>query len=154
MTKILNELLPHQREDAVNSLAYEAEARVRDPVYGCVSAISFLQRQVERLQKELDAANADLIRLACNDIPTAALCPNAPQGGSGFTSNNGMLVSTRQTRLVNNFGVRRISGHYQGEFYHPNHPDFGFAYSLPFNFNNHVPGNFNGGEGGGGGANM
>uniref|UniRef100_A0A803L8H7 LOB domain-containing protein n=1 Tax=Chenopodium quinoa TaxID=63459 RepID=A0A803L8H7_CHEQI len=45
VTKLLNELLPHQREDAVNSLAYEAEARVRDPVYGCVGAISYLQRQ-------------------------------------------------------------------------------------------------------------
>ncbi|KAH0908869.1 hypothetical protein HID58_032190 [Brassica napus] len=61
VTKLLNELLPHQREDAVNSLAYEAEARVRDPVYGCVGAISYLQRQVHRLQKELDAANADLV---------------------------------------------------------------------------------------------
>ncbi|KAF8112565.1 hypothetical protein N665_0063s0051 [Sinapis alba] len=61
VTKLLNELLPHQREDAVNSLAYEAEARVRDPVYGCVGAISYLQRHVHRLQKELDAANADLV---------------------------------------------------------------------------------------------
>ncbi|XP_062029309.1 protein LATERAL ORGAN BOUNDARIES-like [Rosa rugosa] len=68
VTKLLNDLLPHQREDAVNSLAYEAEARVRDPVYGCVGAISFLQRQVQRLQKELDTANADLIRYACNEI--------------------------------------------------------------------------------------
>ncbi|CAK9137563.1 unnamed protein product [Ilex paraguariensis] len=71
VTKLLNELLPHQREDAVNSLAYEAEARVRDPVYGCVGAITFLQRQVERLEKELDEANADLIRYAYNEIPTA-----------------------------------------------------------------------------------
>lgn len=68
VTKILNELLPHQREDAVNSLAYEAEARVRDPVYGCVGAISYLQGQVQRLQKELDAANAELLRYACNEI--------------------------------------------------------------------------------------
>ncbi|KMT10660.1 hypothetical protein BVRB_5g117760 [Beta vulgaris subsp. vulgaris] len=75
VTKLLNELLPHQREDAVNSLAYEAEARVRDPVYGCVGAISYLQRQVQRLQKELDAANADLLRYACHDISstTAAI---------------------------------------------------------------------------------
>lgn len=69
VTKLLNELLPHQREDAVNSLAYEAEARVRDPVYGCVGAISFLQRQVQRLQKELDAANTDLLRYSLTDIP-------------------------------------------------------------------------------------
>jgi len=44
VAKILNDLEPHQREDAVNSLAYEAEARLKDPVYGCVGAISMLQR--------------------------------------------------------------------------------------------------------------
>ncbi|CAI0456232.1 unnamed protein product [Linum tenue] len=64
VSKLLNEVLPHQREDAVNSLAYEAEARLKDPVYGCVGAISVLQRQVIRLQKELDATNAHLIRFA------------------------------------------------------------------------------------------
>ncbi|XP_042480658.1 protein LATERAL ORGAN BOUNDARIES-like isoform X2 [Macadamia integrifolia] len=69
VTKLLNELPPHQRDDAVNSLAYEAEARMKDPVYGCVGAISVLQNQVQRLQKELDAANADLIRYACSEIP-------------------------------------------------------------------------------------
>ncbi|CAN4090696.1 unnamed protein product [Withania somnifera] len=62
VSKLLNEIQPHQREDAVNSLAYEAEARLKDPVYGCVGAISVLQRQVLRLQKELDATNADLMR--------------------------------------------------------------------------------------------
>ncbi|XP_068643177.1 LOB domain-containing protein 25-like [Aristolochia californica] len=103
VTKLLNELLPHQREDAVNSLAYEAEARMKDPVYGCVGAVSVLQRQVHRLQKELDAANADLIRYACNEIPSAlspqpALPPMTPvrqrafefgrrgNGGSSFYS--------------------------------------------------------------------
>ncbi|XP_016497959.1 LOB domain-containing protein 25 [Nicotiana tabacum] len=64
VSKLLNEIQPHQREDAVNSLAYEAEARLKDPVYGCVGAISVLQKQVIRLQKELDATNADLMRYA------------------------------------------------------------------------------------------
>ncbi|KAL8545781.1 hypothetical protein ACS0TY_005778 [Phlomoides rotata] len=67
VSKLLNEILPHQREDAVNSLAYEAEARLKDPVYGCVGAISVLQRQVLQLQKELDATNADLMRYTNND---------------------------------------------------------------------------------------
>ncbi|KAK4712607.1 hypothetical protein R3W88_007120 [Solanum pinnatisectum] len=66
VSKLLNEIQAHQREDAVNSLAYEAEARMKDPVYGCVGAISVLQRQVIRLQKELDATNADLMRYASN----------------------------------------------------------------------------------------
>ncbi|CAL5372729.1 unnamed protein product [Camellia sinensis] len=67
ISKLLNEILPHQRDDAVSSLAYEAEARVRDPVYGCVGAISFLQRQVEKLQKDLEVANANLIHCVCNE---------------------------------------------------------------------------------------
>ncbi|KAL6007106.1 hypothetical protein ACLOJK_032602 [Asimina triloba] len=82
VTKLLNEILPHQREDAVNSLAYEAEARMKDPVYGCVGAISFLQRQVHRLQSELDAANADLIRYACNDYQPTLPPPLPPQRSS------------------------------------------------------------------------
>ncbi|KAF5730876.1 protein LATERAL ORGAN BOUNDARIES [Tripterygium wilfordii] len=92
VTKLLNELLPHQREDAVNSLAYEAEARVRDPVYGCVGAISFLQRQVQRLQKELDDANTDLIRYACNSLPpqpsNSMVRPRVSNVGASFYNNN------------------------------------------------------------------
>ncbi|XP_059294192.1 LOB domain-containing protein 25-like [Lycium barbarum] len=68
VSKLLNEIQPHQREDAVNSLAYEAEARMKDPVYGCVGAISVLQRQVIGLQKELDATNADLMRYANREV--------------------------------------------------------------------------------------
>lgn len=64
ITKLLNELPTHQREDAVNSLAYEAEARVKDPVYGCVGAISVLQRQVAQLQNDLAVAHSDLARYA------------------------------------------------------------------------------------------
>ncbi|GMP29350.1 hypothetical protein CsSME_00004493 [Camellia sinensis var. sinensis] len=70
VSKLLNEIQPHQREDAVNSLAYEAEARIKDPVYGCVGAISVLQRQVVRLQKELDATNADLMRDVASQMGT------------------------------------------------------------------------------------
>ncbi|KAE8665679.1 Mitogen-activated protein kinase kinase 3 isoform 1 [Hibiscus syriacus] len=45
--KLINEVAPHQRQDAVNSLAYEAKAR------------------------ELDALRADLIRYAaaCGEMP-------------------------------------------------------------------------------------
>ncbi|KAE8722037.1 LOB domain-containing protein 6 [Hibiscus syriacus] len=79
VSKLLNDVPPHQREDAVNSLAYEAEARMKDPVYGCVGAISVLQRQVMRLQKELDATNADIIRYAYNEIP-----PPQPKAASQY----------------------------------------------------------------------
>ncbi|KAE8699665.1 LOB domain-containing protein 6 [Hibiscus syriacus] len=74
VSKLINEVAPHQRQDAINSLAYEAEARLKDPVYGCVGAISVLQRQVMRLQRELDTIRADLIRYtagARNEMPAA-----------------------------------------------------------------------------------
>ncbi|KAL4193819.1 hypothetical protein AMTRI_Chr06g178820 [Amborella trichopoda] len=60
VTKLLNDLHPAQREDAVNSLAYEAEARLRDPVYGCVGVISMLQIQLKQLQGDLVRARAEL----------------------------------------------------------------------------------------------
>ncbi|KAG2586762.1 protein LATERAL ORGAN BOUNDARIES-like [Panicum virgatum] len=109
VTKLLNELLPHQREDAVSSLAYEAEARVKDPVYGCVGAISVLQRQVHRLQKELDAAHAELLRYACGDvgIPTALpvsaaprLSTAMPRPGQFTTSAAAGMYSGRRLGLV------------------------------------------------------
>uniref|UniRef100_A0A3Q7FA69 LOB domain-containing protein n=1 Tax=Solanum lycopersicum TaxID=4081 RepID=A0A3Q7FA69_SOLLC len=87
VSKLLNEIEAHQREDAVNSLAYEAEARMKDPVYGCVGAISVLQRQVIRLQKELDATNADLMRYA-----------NANYG----TNNYGLYNNNNNTTWNNN----------------------------------------------------
>ncbi|KAE8697450.1 LOB domain-containing protein 6 [Hibiscus syriacus] len=102
VSKLINEVAPHQRQDTVNSLAYEAEARLKDPVYGCVGAISVLQRQVMRLQRELDAIRADLIRYsaACGEMqpPTTvgtcfdhnagnSYCPdslwNEPYGDNG-----------------------------------------------------------------------
>ena len=60
VTKLLNELHPSQREDAVNSLAYEADMRLRDPVYGCVGVISLLQHQLRQLQMDLSCAKSEL----------------------------------------------------------------------------------------------
>ncbi|XP_062232520.1 LOB domain-containing protein 12-like [Phragmites australis] len=60
VSKLLQELTVQQRGDAVSSLVYEANARMRDPVYGCVGAISFLQNQVSQLQMQLAVAQAEI----------------------------------------------------------------------------------------------
>ncbi|XP_058010504.1 LOB domain-containing protein 36 isoform X2 [Hevea brasiliensis] len=60
VAKLLNELSTAQREDAVNSLAYEAEERLRDPVYGCVGLISILQQRLKQLQNDLYHAKKEL----------------------------------------------------------------------------------------------
>ncbi|EPS63200.1 hypothetical protein M569_11588, partial [Genlisea aurea] len=61
VAKILNELSAAQREDAVNSLAYEAEYRLRDPVYGCVGLISILQHRLKQVQIDLETAKKELV---------------------------------------------------------------------------------------------
>lgn len=60
VSKLLNELNAAQREDAVNSLAYEAEYRLRDPVYGCVGLISILQHKLKQVQHDLESAKKEL----------------------------------------------------------------------------------------------
>ncbi|KAI9110871.1 hypothetical protein K1719_018309 [Acacia pycnantha] len=67
--KMLQELPIHQRADAVSSLVYEANARVRDPVYGCVGAISFLQNQVSELQMQLAVAQAEILCIQMQHEP-------------------------------------------------------------------------------------
>lgn len=158
VTKLLNELLPHQREDAVNSLAYEAEARVRDPVYGCVGAISYLQRQVERLQKELDAANTDLIRFAWSDA-----LPPLPQGISLLSPRQrpiDLIISTTRHNTGNfSEGVSNVSTN----FHQTPCATFSFPSAIAYNpnpwnlisfDNSNSAGdvNIDGGGGGGGGA--
>lgn len=46
-------------------MVYEANARIRDPVYGCAGAICHLQKQVSELQAQLAKAQADLINMQC-----------------------------------------------------------------------------------------
>lgn len=71
VSKMLQELPIHQRGDAVSSLVYEANARVRDPVYGCVGAISFLQSQVSQLQMQLAVAQAEILCIQMQQEPVA-----------------------------------------------------------------------------------
>ncbi|XP_059626431.1 LOB domain-containing protein 12-like [Cornus florida] len=70
ISKMLQELPVHQRADAVSSLVYEANARVRDPVYGCVGAISYLQNQVSDLQMQLAVAQAEILCIQMQQDPT------------------------------------------------------------------------------------
>ncbi|XP_061356023.1 LOB domain-containing protein 4-like [Gastrolobium bilobum] len=63
VNKMLQDLPEHQRGDAVSSMVYEANARVRDPVYGCVGAISSLQKQIDMLQTQLAVTQAEAVHL-------------------------------------------------------------------------------------------
>ncbi|KAK7390104.1 hypothetical protein VNO78_25403 [Psophocarpus tetragonolobus] len=59
-SKLLMRIPAHKRLDAVVTLCYEAIARARDPVYGCVGHLFALQQQVMNLQAELTYVQARL----------------------------------------------------------------------------------------------
>lgn len=82
----MQELPVHQRGDAVSSMVYEANARVRDPVYGCVGAISSLQQQIDVLQTQLALAQAEVVHLRVRQ--TASLSPQG-LGHPGSPSSSG-----------------------------------------------------------------
>ncbi|XP_010277812.1 PREDICTED: LOB domain-containing protein 6-like [Nelumbo nucifera] len=88
VTKLLNELHPHQREDAVNSLAYEADMRLRDPVYGCVGVISLLQHQLRQLQMDLSCAKSELSKYQNVGITSHGLIAAAAAAAAASTHNH------------------------------------------------------------------
>ncbi|KAI3746186.1 hypothetical protein L6452_08609 [Arctium lappa] len=63
--KLLQELPESQRADAVSSMVYEANARIKDPVYGSTGAIFQLQNQVNELQAQLAKAQAEVFNIQC-----------------------------------------------------------------------------------------
>lgn len=105
VSKILVEVPEEQREDTVNSLAYEAEARLKDPVYGCIGAIALLQRKMVELQHDLAIAKARLARYA-------AAAATATAASTTTTSSSDMIFNA-------NVGL-------------PPFPDFDFSTSCDF----------------------
>ncbi|XP_030471003.2 LOB domain-containing protein 18 [Syzygium oleosum] len=67
VSKLLLHIPVHKRLDAVVTICYEAQARLRDPIYGCVAHIFALQQQVVNLQAELSFLQAHLTTL---ELPT------------------------------------------------------------------------------------
>ncbi|BFG22500.1 hypothetical protein CerSpe_087740 [Prunus speciosa] len=71
--KLLQELPESHRADAVSSMVYEANARIRDPVYGCAGAICQLQKNVSELQAQLAKTQAELLNMQCQQGNLIAL---------------------------------------------------------------------------------
>ncbi|PWA74696.1 LOB domain-containing protein [Artemisia annua] len=53
VSKLLHHVPVADRSEAVVTIAYEAQARIKDPVFGCVAHIFALQQQVACLQAQL-----------------------------------------------------------------------------------------------------
>lgn len=92
-SKLLMHLPLHQRNDAVVSVLYEAEARLQDPVYGCVLHIFALQNQVASLNGKLAALYAQLD--GYHSVPGAVLDVDIPEHINGKKSHISASIFNR-----------------------------------------------------------
>ncbi|CAI9761400.1 unnamed protein product [Fraxinus pennsylvanica] len=79
-SKLLSHLPVSDRREAATTIAYEAQARLQDPTYGCVSHIFALQQQVVNLQAQL----ASLKEQAAQCIPNSSNITANPRDGLSF----------------------------------------------------------------------
>ncbi|KAK4776516.1 hypothetical protein SAY86_005204 [Trapa natans] len=87
---MLMEVPEIQRADAANSLIYEANLRLQDPVYGSVRAISALQQQVQSLQAELNAVRAEILKY--NYASDATTFPYSSSDAISLSSLHGVNI--------------------------------------------------------------
>ncbi|KAL6501138.1 LOB domain-containing protein 1 [Orobanche hederae] len=99
--KLLQELPEAQRADAVNSMVYEANARLRDPIYGCAGAICHLQKQICDLQAELAKAQAEILNVQCQNASLCDLICKAQNHAAAVEENNTMAQSSEAMQYVN-----------------------------------------------------
>ncbi|ANM61674.1 unnamed protein product [Arabidopsis thaliana] len=76
VSKMLLEVGESQRGDAANSLVYEANLRLRDPIYGCMGAISALQHHIQSLQSELTTVRTEILRHKYQEATTITSLQN------------------------------------------------------------------------------
>nr|WKV35349.1 lateral organ boundaries domain protein 12 [Ipomoea batatas] len=83
VSKMLMQVSVHERCDAVVTIDYEARARIKDPVYGCVAHIFALQQQVVSLQAQLMQVKAQLAQTLMATGNQSWPSYTAGGGGSG-----------------------------------------------------------------------
>ncbi|XP_050207001.1 LOB domain-containing protein 29-like [Mercurialis annua] len=72
VSKLLAHLPVNDRCEAAVTISYEAQARVQDPIYGCVSHIFALQQQVMNLQAQLASLKEQATQSLLNGSATIA----------------------------------------------------------------------------------
>ncbi|MFS8014693.1 putative transcription factor AS2-LOB family [Helianthus anomalus] len=84
VSKLLLQVPVADRCEAIVTIAFEAQARIKDPVYGCVAHIFALQQQVACLQTQLMQLKAQLAQGFFDSInietqwPTQRIYPTFP----------------------------------------------------------------------------
>ncbi|XP_010262268.1 PREDICTED: LOB domain-containing protein 29 [Nelumbo nucifera] len=101
VSKLLAHLPVTDRCEAAVTISYEAQARLQDPIYGCVSHIFALQQQVVNLQAQLATLKAQAAQNLVNGSTTSSpqedkfygKFPSYPQDVQGlFISENSRMA--------------------------------------------------------------
>ncbi|XP_065864318.1 LOB domain-containing protein 16 [Euphorbia lathyris] len=128
VSKLLLHVPVPDRCEAVVTIAYEAQARIRDPVYGCVAHIFALQQQVACLQAQLMQVKA---QLAQNLVDSSRNMENQWQGN--------MASSSFAANFYNNCPIESNDGVISMQDIHSSREDFAafqsYSKKRPF-FNN------------------
>ncbi|KAJ8749617.1 hypothetical protein K2173_026266 [Erythroxylum novogranatense] len=104
VSKLLAHLPVSDRCEAAVTISYEAQARLQEPIYGCVSHIFALQQQVVNLQAELASLRAQAAQNFLNASTTVSSGkhPSFPQDlQSWFQSENSNMISHLNPNLNN-----------------------------------------------------
>nr|GEW84679.1 LOB domain-containing protein 36-like [Tanacetum cinerariifolium] len=96
VAKILDMLSTSQREDAVNSLAFEADARLKDPVYGPAGLITVLQHSLNQVQGDLHSDNQKLATY----MGPSAMMPTLTQSQMGVIGLSVMMPNWTQPQYA------------------------------------------------------
>ncbi|XP_009777806.1 LOB domain-containing protein 16-like [Nicotiana tabacum] len=96
VSKLLLHVPVADRCDAVVTIAYEAQARIKDPVYGCVANIFSLQQQVAYLQAQLMQVKAELAQSFINSS-------NPQWSNNNMESISGLMTSSFPANYYNYF---------------------------------------------------
>ncbi|XP_020267749.1 LOB domain-containing protein 29-like isoform X2 [Asparagus officinalis] len=66
VSKLLSKLPIYNRSAAAITISFEAQARIQDPVRGCLSHILALQYQVACLQEEIESLMVKMVPRSCS----------------------------------------------------------------------------------------
>ncbi|XP_009781596.1 LOB domain-containing protein 16-like [Nicotiana tabacum] len=101
VSKLLLHVPVADRCEAVVTIAYEAQARIKDPVYGCVAHIFALQQQVAYLQAQLMQVKAQMAQSLINNSRNSY-----PQWPNNMAASVGLMASSFPANNNNNNNPR------------------------------------------------
>ncbi|CAK9150024.1 unnamed protein product [Ilex paraguariensis] len=141
VSKLLLHVPVEDRCEAVVTIAYEAQARIRDPVYGCVAHIFALQQQVTCLQAQLMQMKAQLAQSLIDSKTAENQWPGNMAGMASFPNFPAYLNSISTPSSLDHInggeGMREIRSRDEQSFQsyakkRPSQTDLGELQALAF----------------------